>query len=83
MSAGLIFLMNNFDGITQEKVRPMATTKKKNWIAGAIKHPGSLRAAAAKAGQSTKQYAAAHANDSGTTGRRARLAETLMGMNHK
>lgn len=60
----------------------MAEKKKKNWIAGAIRHPGSLRAAAAKAGQSTKQYAAAHANDSGTTGKRARLAETLMGM-HK
>lgn len=57
--------------------------KKKNWIAGAIKHPGSLRAAAKKSGQSTKQFAAAHKNDSGTVGKRSRLAETLMGMNHK
>lgn len=60
----------------------MAEKKKNNWIAGAIKHPGSLRKAAAKSGQSTKQYAEAHASDSGTTGKRARLAETLMGM-HK
>jgi hypothetical protein len=54
----------------------------KKWIAGAIKHPGSLRRAAAKAGQSTKQYADAHKHDSGKTGARARLAETLMAM-HK
>jgi hypothetical protein len=58
----------------------MADKKKKNWIAGAIKHKGSLRAAAAKAGQSTKQYAEAHKHDSGKTGKQARLAETLMGM---
>ena len=68
--------------IQRESIRTTATPKKKNWIAGAIKHPGSLRAAAAKAGQTTRQYAAAHANDSGVTGKRARLAETLMGM-HK
>ncbi len=68
--------------LQREQTRTMAQPKKKNWIAGAIKHPGSLRKAAAAAGQSTRQYAAAHANDSGVTGKRARLAETLMGM-HK
>lgn len=55
------------------------TTK---WIAGAIKHPGVLKAAAKRAGQSTAAYAQAHKHDSGTTGRRARLAITLRGMHH-
>ena len=49
----------------------------KKWIAGAIKHPGALKKAAAKAGQSTHQYAVEHAQDSGKTGQRARLALTL------
>lgn len=70
----------NLLALQKEQVRPMA--KKKNFIAGAIKHPGSLRAAAAKAGQSTRQYADAHKHDSGKTGQRSRLAITLMGM-HK
>jgi len=60
----------------------MADKKKKNWIAGAIKHPGSLRAAAAKAGKSTSAFANEHKGDSGKTGKRSRLALTLMGM-HK
>lgn len=71
----------NYTGTTKEKVKPMADGKKKNWIAGAIKHKGSLRSAAKKAGQSTKQFANAHKGDSGKTGARARLAETLMGFN--
>lgn len=54
----------------------------KNWIAGAIKKPGSLRAAAKRSGESTRQYAEGHKSDSGKTGKRARLALTLMGFHH-
>lgn len=53
---------------------------KKNWIAGAIKKPGSLREAlGAKAGKPipAKKLAAA-AKKPGIMGKRARLAETLM-----
>lgn len=56
--------------------------EKKNWIAGAIKKPGSLRAAAKKSGKSTHSFAESHKHDSGKTGNRARLALTLMGMHH-
>lgn len=56
--------------------------EKKHWIQGAIKHPGSLRKAAAKAGKSTRSFAESHKHDSGKTGNRARLALTLMGMHH-
>lgn len=55
---------------------------KKNWIAGAIKKPGSLRAAlGAKAGEPipAKKLAAA-AKKPGIMGKRARLVETLKGM---
>jgi hypothetical protein len=55
---------------------------KKHWIQGAIKHKGSLRAAAKKSGQSTRQFAESHKSDSGKTGARSRLALTLMGMKH-
>jgi len=49
----------------------------KNWIKGAIKHPGALRRKARAAGESTAAYAQEHASDKGTTGRQARLAITL------
>lgn len=55
---------------------------KKNWIQGAIKHKGSLRAAARRSGESTRQFAESHKHASGKTGARSRLALTLMGM-HK
>ena len=48
-----------------------------NWIAGAIKHPGALTQQAHRAGESTMAFAKEHEHDSGVTGRRARLAETL------
>lgn len=54
-----------------------------HWIQGAIKHPGSFRAAAKKAGMSTSAFAAKHDSDKGLLGRRARLAETLMGLSKK
>jgi hypothetical protein len=56
--------------------------KKKNWIAGAIKKPGSLRKElGAKKGQDipTKKLDAA-ANKGGKVGQRARLAQTLKKM---
>ena len=52
---------------------------KKNWIAGAIKHPGALREKLhVKAGEKipAKKLAQA-AKAKGTLGREARLAETL------
>jgi hypothetical protein len=54
----------------------------KNWIAGAIKKPGSLRKElGAKAGEKipAKKLAAA-AKKPGKIGQRARLAETLKGL---
>jgi len=54
----------------------------KNWIAGAIKKPGALRAQlGAKEGKPipAKKLAAA-AKKPGKLGQRARLAETLKGM---
>lgn len=53
----------------------------KNWIKGAIKHPGAFKAKAAKAGMSTSAYASkvlrAGSKASSTTKRQANLAETL------
>lgn len=56
---------------------------KKHWIAGAIKHPGAEKKAAAAAGMSTHAYAEAHKSDSGTSGKRARLALTLSHLRKK
>lgn len=55
---------------------------KKHWIQGAIKHPGALTAQAKRAGESPMEFAEQHKGDSGTTGKRARLAITLSHM-HK
>lgn len=52
----------------------------KDWIKGAIKHPGAFKAKAKAAGMSTKDYANKEKGASGTTGKQARLALTLMGM---
>jgi hypothetical protein len=52
--------------------------REKHWIEHAVAHAGSLRATAARAGQSTAEYAKEHDSDLDKTGRRARLAETLM-----
>ncbi len=56
--------------------------KKSKWISGAIKHPGSFKAAAKRAGKSTAAFATEHQDDSGILGKRARLAKTLMKMRH-
>lgn len=57
------------------------------WIKGAIKHPGALRAKAKSAnainkkGNIKKDWLSKKAKVKGTTGRQARLAETLSNMN--
>jgi hypothetical protein len=56
--------------------------EEKNWIAGAIKHPGAMTAAAKRAGETTSEYEQKHKHDSGKAGKRARLAITL-GKLHK
>lgn len=52
----------------------------RHFIKSAIKHPGALTASAKAAGMSPMAFAEAHKHDSGTTGRRARLAITLRGL---
>jgi hypothetical protein len=52
----------------------------KNFIAGAIKHPGALTAAAKAAGQTNAQWAQAHKNDPGKAGDRARFYFVLQGV---
>lgn len=47
------------------------------FISKAIKHPGALTAQAKRAGESPMEFAREHAHDTGTTGKRARLALTL------
>lgn len=55
----------------------------KHWIAGAIKHPGAEKKAAAKAGMSTHAYMEEHKNSPGTAGKRARLGLALSKMARK
>ena len=55
-----------------------------NWIAGATANShGQFKAKAHAAGMSTAQAAKAWAHKPGKTGAQARLAATLMGLNHK
>lgn len=60
---------------------------KKNWIAGAIKHPGAFTAKAKAAGMSTAAYAAKATKPgskaSTTTKRQANLAKTLSKLRKK
>lgn len=55
----------------------------RNWIAGAIKHPGALTKSAKKAGESPMEFAREHEHSSGVTGKRARLALTLSKLRKK
>ncbi len=57
--------------------------KKNHWIQNAIEKPGSLSASAKRAGKTTAEYSKAHAEDAGKAGRRARLAEMLLGLRKK
>lgn len=55
----------------------------KNFIAKATANAhGQFRAKAEKAGMSTAAYARKEEHAPGKTGKQARLAETLMGLNH-
>ena len=59
------------------------TMPKKNWVKKATANShGQFRAKAERAGETTREFAAEHAGDSGKLGKQARLAQTLMGM-HK
>lgn len=56
--------------------------KSRKWIKKATANAhGQFAAKAKRAGKSTREFAREHAGDSGKTGKQARLAETLMGMN--
>lgn len=55
----------------------------KKFIQKAIKHPGALTRKAKAAGMSTMAFAEAHDEDEGTTGRQARLAETLASLRRR
>lgn len=57
--------------------------KKKKWIKAAVENAhGQFAAKAKAAGKSTAAYAREHENDPGKIGKQARLAETLMSMQH-
>lgn len=68
-----------------KEMKKMYKKKKKNWIAGAIKHPGALhRELGVKEGEKIPaRRLASAAKKPGVEGRRARLAETLRGLHHK
>ena len=53
------------------------------WIQKAIKHPGTEKRAAAKAGESTHAYMEKHKDASGKAGARARLGLRLSAMRKK
>lgn len=55
----------------------------KHWIAGAIKHPGREKRAAARAGMSTHAYEEKHKDDKGSAGAAARLGLRLAKMRKK
>lgn len=59
--------------------------KRKNWIQKAVpeSHKGEFAAKAKAAGETTREFAAEHAGDSGELGKQARLAKTLMSMGKK
>jgi len=54
-----------------------------NFIQSAIKHPGSFKKEAERAGKSTREFAEEKKHAGGKVGRRARLALTLMALHKK
>lgn len=54
----------------------------KNWIAGAIKHPGALTAKAKAAGKTIDEFCASSSLDA-TTKKQCVLAKTLRGFSKK
>jgi hypothetical protein len=68
--------------LTMADMASRTMAKKKNWVKKATANAhGQFRAKAEAAGKSTSEFAKEHDADSGKTGKQARLAETLMGMN--
>lgn len=59
--------------------------KKKNWVKKAVpeSRKGAFKVKAERAGMSTRAYADKEKNAPGALGKEARLATTLMGLNHK
>lgn len=55
----------------------------KDWIKGAVRRPGALKAKAKAAGESTQQFAQEHKSDKGRTGKQARLALTFAKIKRK
>ena len=52
----------------------------KYWIERAIKRPGTFKAQAQRAGETTAEFASEREDATSKTGKRARLAETLLKM---
>ena len=52
----------------------------KYWIERAIKRPGTFKAQAQRAGETTAEFASEREDAKGKTGKRARLAEILLKM---
>lgn len=61
--------------LTAEELESLEEANK--WIQSAIKHPGAETRAAKRAGMTPHEYAVKHKGDTGTAGKRARLALTL------
>ena len=53
----------------------------KKWIQEAIQHPGALTRKAKRAGESPMEFAREHKDAPGQTGKQARLALILRGLN--
>ncbi len=53
---------------------PDADDRPDRWMAGAVKHPGSLTRLAKKAGESPMGFARKHYHDMGKVGQKARFA---------
>ena len=60
----------------------MAEPKKRKWIKAATAHKGAFKAKAEKAGETTREFARKEDHAPGKIGKEARLAETLMGLDH-
>lgn len=57
--------------------------KRKKWVQSATANShGQFRRKAEAAGESTREFAEEKANAPGLLGKQARLAKTLMGLNH-
>lgn len=74
-----------FDREAEHEESTHKKSRKKNWIAGAIKHPGALhREMGVKEGNKIPARRLVGATKKGgKIGKRARLAETLKGLHHK